>query len=166
MSALKGLPPIIDRQSRVLILGSFPSVASLTAQQYYAHRQNLFWRIVGELTGHPLIELSYPEKRQAVLSAGIAIWDVYACCERQGSLDSAIRHGIANDFQALKRRAPQLKQVCFNGKSAGRFATNLQALGFETCVLPSTSPANASWSFERKLEAWRAGLAIGREIMP
>ena len=159
---LRGLPPIIDERARILILGSFPSTASLAAQQYYAHKQNQFWKILGTLLGQPLTELDYPARQQAVRAAGIAIWDVYGQCERAGSLDSAIRNGQLNDFAGLKKSALAgrrvLPRVCFNGQAAGRFAPQLQTLGFETLILPSTSPANATWSFERKLAAWREGL--------
>jgi hypoxanthine-DNA glycosylase len=158
VTQLRGLPPILDAQARVLILGSFPSAASLAARQYYAHKQNQFWRILAALLEQPLAEMDYPARQAAVKEAGIAIWDVYGACERPGSLDSAIRNGVANDFAALKKSAVAIRRVCFNGQAAGRFAPQLTALGYETVVLPSTSPANASWSFERKLAAWRAAL--------
>lgn len=161
---LAGLPPLVGSDNRVLILGSFPSAASLAAQQYYAHRQNQFWKILGAILGQPLHAMDYAAKQAVVKAAGIAIWDVYASCERAGSLDSAIRNGIPNDFAKIGKSAlagrHQLPRVCFNGQAAGRFAPQLQALGFETLILPSTSPANATWSFERKLEAWRKGLAV------
>jgi hypoxanthine-DNA glycosylase len=160
---LTGLPPLLGPDSRVLILGSFPSAASLAAQQYYAHRQNQFWKILGAVLDQPLHEMDYAAKQAAVLAAGLAIWDVYAACERAGSLDSAIRNGTPNDFAKLKKSAlagrHRLERVCFNGQAAGRFAPQLQALGFATLILPSTSPANASWSFGRKLATWRAALA-------
>ena len=157
---LKGLLPIIDERTRVLILGSFPSEASLAAQQYYAHKQNHFWKILGAVLGQPLFEMDYAARQKAVMDAGIAIWDVYAECDRAGSLDSAIRNGTPNDFAKLRKSAlaERLNKACFNGQAAGRFAQRLQALGFETVILPSTSPANATWSFERKLVAWREGL--------
>ena len=176
---LRGLAPIIDARARVLILGSFPSEASLAAQQYYAHKQNQFWKILGSILDQPLFEMDYAAKQAAVKGAGIAIWDVYASCERAGSLDSAIKNGKLNDFAKLSmemragrrsqksapagRRAggyPVLQRVCFNGQAAGRFAPQLQALGFETLILPSTSPANATWNFERKLAAWREALDL------
>jgi hypoxanthine-DNA glycosylase len=155
---LTGLPPIVDAQARVLILGSFPSPASLAAGQYYAHKQNQFWRILAALLDQPLVEMDYAAKQAAVKAAGIAIWDVYGACERPGSLDSAIRNGVPNDFAALKKSAVAVRRVCFNGQTAGKFAPQLMALGFDTMVLPSTSPANAGWSFERKLAAWREAL--------
>lgn len=158
MTQLRGLPPIVDAQARVLILGSFPSPASLVAGQYYAHRQNQFWRILAAVLEQPLAEMEYAERQAAVKAAGIAIWDVYGACERPGSLDSAIRNGVTNDFTTLKKSAVAIRRACFNGQTAGKFAPHLAALGYETVVLPSTSPANASWSFERKLAAWRAAL--------
>jgi len=157
---LRCLPPIADTRAEILILGSFPSEASLAAQQYYAHKQNQFWRILGAILAQPLDESDYATRRRAVLDAGIAIWDVYAACERAGSLDSAIRHGQPNDFAALQNSAPALRRVCFNGQTAGKFAPQLKTLGFETLILPSTSPANAGWSFERKLVAWREGVGV------
>ncbi|MEW6164289.1 MAG: DNA-deoxyinosine glycosylase [Pseudomonadota bacterium] len=157
---LKGLPPIIDERARILILGSFPSEASLAARQYYAHRQNQFWKILGEIFGRPLFELDYGAKQAIVKDAGIAIWDVYESCERSGSLDSAIRAGRPNDFAALKKSAPALRRVLFNGQTPARFVPQLAALGLETRVMPSTSPANAGWNFGRKLAAWREGLDL------
>ncbi|MCX7156505.1 MAG: DNA-deoxyinosine glycosylase [Rhodocyclales bacterium] len=155
---LHGLAPVIDQRARVLILGSFPSTASLAAQQYYAHPQNQFWRILGEVIGQPLKDMDYPARIVAVQAAGIAIWDVFASCERAGSLDTAIRDAVPNPLAALKESAPALRRICFNGGMAARRIREVEVLGFEAMVLPSTSPANATWSFERKLLAWRAAL--------
>jgi hypoxanthine-DNA glycosylase len=155
---LHGLPPVFDGKAHALILGSFPSPASLAAGQYYAHRQNQFWHILAAALDLPLNNMDYPAKLAAVKAAGIAIWDVYAACERTGSLDAAIRNGQPNDFALLKKSAPKLRRVCFNGQTAAKFGPQLSALGCETLVLPSTSPANATWSFERKLAAWRDAL--------
>ena len=157
---LQGLPPIIDARARVLILGSFPSTASLAAQQYYAHPQNQFWRILGEVIGQSLKEMDYPARLVAVQAAGIAIWDIYASCERAGSLDTAIRDAIPNDLAALRKSAPALRRICFNGRTAARRIREVEAMGFEVEVLPSTSPAHAGMSFEQKLARWREGLQI------
>ena len=159
MTQLTGLPPLIDERARVLILGSFPSSASLGAQQYYAHPQNHFWRILAAVLDVPLVDMDYAARQTAVKAAGIGIWDVYAACRRDGSLDSAIREAAANDVAALKEIAPRLRRVCFNGKTAARFEPALAALGFETRVLPSTSPAY-TLPFAAKLDAWRAGLDL------
>ena len=160
-TSLQGLAPVIDARARVLILGSFPSTASLAAQQYYAHPQNQFWRILGEVIGQPLKEMDYPQRIAAVQAAGIAIWDVFASCERAGSLDTAIRDAVPNPLAELRKSAPALRRICFNGGMAARRIREVEALGFEAMVLPSTSAANASWSFERKLVAWRAALLPG-----
>ncbi len=156
---LRGLPPIVDAQARILILGSFPSAASLAARQYYGHRQNQFWRLLAALLEQPLTGMDYAAKQAALYHAGIAVWDVYASCEREGSLDSAIRSVRANDFRKLRKLAPSLSRVCFNGKTAARFAKALSRLGYATCVAPSTSPAY-TLAFEDKLAAWRAALTI------
>ncbi len=157
---LAGLAPIIDGAARVLILGSFPSAASLAAQQYYAHRHNQFWRILGVVFGRPLAELDYAARQRALHAEGIAVWDVYRRCRRRGSLDAAIRDGEANDFAALRRQAPQLRLACFNGGAAAKFAPRLAALGYETVVLPSTSPAY-TLPVAAKIMAWQAALRSG-----
>lgn len=156
---LHGLPPVIDERARVLILGSFPSAASLAARQYYAHPQNQFWRILGAVIGQPLREMDYASRLVALRAAGIAIWDVFASCERDGSLDSAIRDAEPNDLAELGKSALALRRVCFNGRMAARRLREIAGLGFETRVLPSTSPAHAGMRFEEKLAEWRAGLA-------
>lgn len=156
---LRGLPPVIDRRTRLLVLGSFPSVASLQAGQYYAHPRNHFWPLLSALWNVDLRALAYPRRLQEVLQRGLGIWDVYAHCRREGSLDSAIRNAEVNDFAALRAQCPQLQLIVHNGGESFRHAKRVRAsLGvehFPLVQLPSTSPANASWSFERKLEAWR-----------
>jgi hypoxanthine-DNA glycosylase len=158
MSTLYGLAPVIDARARTLILGSFPSSASLAAGQYYAHRQNQFWRILGALINQPLYDMDYASRWPHVQAAGIAVWDVYATCERDGSLDSDIRMGVPNDFSQLWSLAPQLVRVCFNGKTAGKFERQLTGMGYEVLVLPSTSPAH-TLSFDSKLARWRGLLS-------
>lgn len=159
MSRLTGLPPLVGPNCHVLILGSFPSAASLAARQYYAHPQNRFWPIIEQVTGMQLCDQTYAERLVRVLAAGIAIWDAYGSCERAGSLDSAIRDPQLNDFASLFARAPRIRRACFNGATAARAQRHLSAFGLETIVLPSTSPANASQSMELKLDRWRVALA-------
>jgi hypoxanthine-DNA glycosylase len=160
---LVGLPPILDARIETLILGSFPSPASLAAGQYYAHRQNQFWRLIAALLGEPLAELDYAEKQRALLSHRIGIWDVYRRCTRQGALDSAIQAAAPNDFSRLATSAPFLWRVCFNGKASARFEPWFREQGYETCILPSTSPAY-TLPFERKVERWReAGLCTSAQ---
>lgn len=162
---LQGLPPIIDAGTRVLILGSFPSVASLEAGRYYAHPRNQFWPILAQVLACPLQSMPYGEVQAALRQAGLGIWDVYGRCRRQGSLDSAIQDGEPNDFQRLSSLAPHLERVCFNGSMAGKFAPRLAALGYEVRLLPSTSPAY-TLAFEQKLECWKEVLvpALTRKI--
>jgi hypoxanthine-DNA glycosylase len=152
----RGFPPIIDRGIERLILGSFPSPASLTAGQYYAHPRNQFWRILGQLLQEPLAELAYPERAQRVLAHRVGIWDVYEVCDRPGSADAAIRRGRPNAFSRLRRRAPRLRSVAFNGMAAARFRALFDQAGFATAVLPSTSPAHAGRTLEQKLALWAA----------
>lgn len=156
---LRCLPPVIGSTARVLILGSFPSAASLAAQQYYAHPRNQFWHILGAVLEQPLPMLDYPVRIAIAEAAGIAIWDVFAECERAGSLDAAIRHALPNDLAGLKRSAPALLRIYFNGRMAARRVREAEALGYETRVLPSTSPAHAGLSFAAKLQCWRDALA-------
>ena len=156
---LTGLAPVAATGARLLVLGSFPSVASLQAQQYYAHPRNHFWPILSAIWGlegaHALSALPYAERLPIATAHGLAIWDVYAGCEREGSLDSAIRGAQLNDLHGLQRRLPTLRAIAHNGGESARHKRVTQALGLPVCQLPSTSPANASWSFERKLAAWR-----------
>jgi hypoxanthine-DNA glycosylase len=151
---------VIGRDCRVLVLGSFPSVASLAARRYYAHPRNRFWPIVGACLGLDLAALAYGERLTRVKAAGLGIWDVYASCERAGSLDAAIVAPVWNDFSSLRRRAPALARVCFNGATSARAKRLIADLGYETVVLPSTSPANASQPLSVKLARWRAALSV------
>lgn len=152
---LTGLPPSLGSDTRTLILGSFPGEASLQAQQYYAHPRNQFWALLSAVLGEDLRTLPYPDRLLALRAHHIGLWDVIAACAREGSLDSAIRLAQSNDFAALKHLCPELQLVCFNGKTSGKFEPQFAQAGFRTLVLPSSSPANAQWSFEEKLAAWQ-----------
>jgi len=154
-SRLVGLAPVIGRDTRLLVLGSFPGAASLAAGEYYAHPRNQFWPIVSALLATELRALPYRQRLAALKAGGIGLWDVYASCRREGSLDQAIEDAEANDLAGLRRRAPGLRIVAHNGGESARAMRGLQSLGYAVRRLPSTSPANASWTFERKLAAWR-----------
>lgn len=152
------MPPVLSPATRLVILGSFPGVASLRAQQYYGHPQNQFWRLLAMLlTDDPtaLLQAPYADRLSWLLAQGLGVWDVYASCEREGSLDSAIRAPVLNDLASLRIQCPQLAALAHNGGESFRHARHTQALGLPVYRLPSSSPANASWSFERKLGAWR-----------
>lgn len=156
---LTGLGPVIGPGTRIVVLGSFPGVASLQARQYYGHPRNQFWPILSAWWGVDLIALPYPQRLEALLAHGLGLWDVYASCRREGSLDSAIEAPVLNDLASLRQRAPQLQAIAHNGGESARHRRHTEALGLPVLRLPSTSPANASWSFERKLSAWREALA-------
>ena len=152
---LVGLAPVVSPATRLLVLGSFPGVASLQAQQYYAHPRNHFWPIVGTLMGIDLVTLPYAQRLASVSERGLGIWDTYAACQREGSLDSAIEKAEFNDLAGLVPRLQLLKGIAHNGGESARGMKFTATLGVPVFKLPSTSPANASWHFERKLQAWR-----------
>jgi hypoxanthine-DNA glycosylase len=155
---LTGLPPLVSGQTRLLILGSFPGVASLAAQQYYGHPQNHFWRILNAIwpsSRQDICAGSYQNKSNFLLAHGLGVWDVYAACEREGSLDARIRNAQPNDLAGLVGRCRGLQAIAHNGGESFRHARLTSSFGLPVYRLPSTSPANASWSFERKLAAWR-----------
>lgn len=158
---LHGLPPVLARHTRCLVLGSFPGEASLAAQQYYGHPRNHFWPLLAAIWQVDLVAMSYRQRLAEVRRRGLGIWDAYASCRREGSLDAAIEAPQLNDFAGLAVQAPALRLVLHNGSESARAARGLQALGWATRRLPSTSPANASWTFERKLAAWRLAFEEG-----
>ena len=139
-----------------MILGSFPSVTSLAAGQYYAHPRNQFWRLLGDLFDEPLHGLQYERRLVRMLAHRVGLWDVLAACDRQGSLDSAITNSRVNAFSRLERLAPHLTSIAFNGRTAGRFAPVFADAGYDATVLPSSSPAHAGRTYEQKLAIWRA----------
>lgn len=154
-TTLSGLAPVIDANTRVLILGSFPGAASLAAGQYYAHPRNQLWRLLSAVLGDDLTALPYAERLPRLLAHRFGLWDVLAACEREGSLDSNIRQPAANDFARLRTLCPRLETVGFNGQASGKFAPQFSAEGYRAVVLPSTSPAHAALSFDAKLAVWR-----------
>jgi TDG/mug DNA glycosylase family protein len=156
------LPVADPAKARVLILGSMPGVASLSAGQYYAHPRNQFWTIMGELFGAGPA-LPYDQRLAVLTRSGIALWDVLASCERRGSLDSAIdtRSAQANDFAAFLDAHPLITRICFNGALAEtcfRRDVMPHVRALETLRLPSTSPAHAGLPAAEKLQHWRAAL--------
>lgn len=153
---IKGYPPVIGNNAQVLIVGSMPSVESLKNGFYYAHPRNAFWRILSGVLNRPL-PASIDEKIRLIKENRIILWDVYAACERKGSLDSAIKNGEINDFRALIRENPTLKAVLANGGEAFRKFPKSEAEGLEILPLPSTSPAY-TMPFEEKLLLWKSAL--------
>jgi len=155
LPALEGLPPVLSRDVRVLILGSFPGTASLAAREYYAHPRNHFWPLVAAVTGVALPSLPYRRRLSALLASGIGLWDAIVTCRRQGSLDGAIRDAIPGEVARVRRAALALALVCFNGRTAARALPSWREAGYATLALPSSSPAYTR-SFAEKLAAWQA----------
>jgi hypoxanthine-DNA glycosylase len=156
---IESFPPVATAESRVLILGSMPGAASLRAGQYYAHPRNAFWPIMDVLCGAGPA-LPYPQRLARLQSAGIALWDALRACERSGSLDSAIRDEVANDFSAFFAAHPRITRVFFNGAKAEaafrRHVVPVLPMPPAALRLPSTSPAYAGLEFDAKCRAWRA----------
>jgi hypoxanthine-DNA glycosylase len=157
-------PPIARKDAETLILGSLPGRRSLEVQQYYAHPQNAFWRLIAAIFGAGPT-LSYSQRTRLLMRHRIALWDVFAAAERPGSLDSSIVHGSAeaNDFREFFRKHPRVRRVFFNGRKAEevfrrRVLPQLaeEFPGMQYASLPSTSPAHAGRSFAQKLASWRA----------
>lgn len=147
-------PPLFDEQSRILILGSFPSVQSRQGQFFYHHPQNRFWRVLAALLDEPL-PMSIPDKSQLLHRHHIALWDVIASCEITGSSDSSIRQVVPNDLSPIFQAAPIEAVFCNGGTSQKYYDAYAKArTGFPATKLPSTSPANAAWNLERLIAQW------------
>ena len=154
-----GFPPVFNKRTHTLILGSFPGEASLHAAQYYAYPQNQFWRLLEAIIHEPLTELPYSQKLVCLLDSGFGLWDVIANARRVGSLDSNIREHTRNDLLALVDILPRLETIAFNGGTAAKIgikALEERAQRYRILRLPSSSPAHASLTYSQKLESWRA----------
>ena len=149
-------PPLYDAQSRILILGSFPSVRSREVSFFYGHPQNRFWRVLARLLDCPVPQ-TIDEKSALLHARHIALWDVIASCNIEGSSDSSIRGALANDLSPILTAA-DIRQIFVNGKTAEKYYRKYTeaATGRAAVCLPSTSPANAAWSMERLIAAWRS----------
>jgi len=153
---LGGLAPVIAADTRLVILGSFPGVASLAAQQYYAHPRNRFWELVGAVIGVDLRSMAYDDRLASLRANHVGVWDVIAEAEREGSLDSAIRRHAPNALLELAAALPQLRAVGFNGGTSARIGRRLLQAGHHSLALfdlPSSSPAY-TLAFEEKRRAW------------
>jgi TDG/mug DNA glycosylase family protein len=164
MSLVASFAPVSNISATTLVLGSMPGVASIEANQYYAHPRNAFWRIMGEL-----LEFSpdapYADRLHALETAGIALWDVLRSCHRAGSLDTSIKRDSieVNDFRRFYSRHPNIRLVCFNGSMAERIylrhvLPTVENMRLSYLRLPSTSPAHAALSLSQKAEIWRAAI--------
>lgn len=148
------IPPVFDSRSRILILGSFPSVKSRESHFFYGHPQNRFWKVLAGVLG-TVPPASIEDKRSFLLRNGIAAWDVIASCEIEGSSDSSIRNVVPNDLSRILTQA-QIRQIFTNGQTAHRLYTKycMASSGRAAVCLPSTSPANAAFSLEHLKKSW------------
>ena len=148
-------PPLYDKNSKILILGSFPSVKSREQNFFYGHPQNRFWKVVATVLEKE-IPTTIEEKREFLLSSNIALWDVISSCEITGSSDSSIKNVVANDLTEILETA-NIKKIFVNGKTAEKYYNRYikNKIGRDAVCLPSTSPANAMWNVESLVEEWK-----------
>lgn len=154
------LEPIFDEKSKILILGTFPSVKSRENNFYYGHPQNRFWKVISNICNEEL-PLSNDDKREMLLRNNIAVWDVIHSCDIEGSADSSIKNVIPNDIKSILEQT-SIKKIFVNGKKAERLYKKYieNSIGIKAVCLPSTSPANASWSLEKLIEYWKEEIGI------
>lgn len=147
--------PVYDKDSEILILGTLPSVKSRENNFYYGHKQNRFWKVLATLLKEPVPD-TIEEKKAMLLVHRIALWDVIQSCDIKGSSDSSIKNVQPTDIGMILEKT-NVTQIYANGNKAGQLYKRYQfpVTGIEATVLPSTSPANAAWSFDRLCEAWR-----------
>jgi hypoxanthine-DNA glycosylase len=152
-----GLPPVVDENTEILILGSLPGDESLAAGEYYANRNNDFWKLVGDALNESLHGLPYKDKLESLKVHRIGLWDAYHACFRPGSMDKDITEKESNDFTVLKALAPNLRLICLNGAGAAGAEESLIRLGYQTRLLPSSSGANRR-DQKGRLMRWKAVL--------
>ena len=157
---LKSFAPVVNTRTRILVIGSMPGEASLRARQYYAYAHNQFWRLMFDLLESGRTPANYADKQNTLLAHRIGLWDSLACCERTGSLDSAISRPVPNDFPTLFARFPHIQTLLFNGQAAHRYFKRAfnGFLGKEVFLLPSTSPTHAARSYQEKRACWQNAL--------
>ena len=160
MPAEHPFPPVFDNRSRILILGSYPSVKSRQEGFFYGHPQNRFWPMVAAIVTEP-VPVSVDEKKALLLRHGLALWDVIAACDITGSSDASIRNAVPVDIARITNCAPIERVIC-NGATAGRLYHKhlLPVTGMEAVVLPSTSPANAAWRMPALVDVWGQALTL------
>jgi hypoxanthine-DNA glycosylase len=152
---LHPFPPLYNKNSRILILGSFPSVKSREQMFFYGHPQNRFWKVLSGIFNSERPE-TIEEKREFLLSHKIALWDVIASCRIEGSADSSIRDAVPNDLSGILDNA-DIKKIFVNGRAAEKYYNKYTKpiVKSEAVCLPSTSPANAAWTIDRLTSAWK-----------
>ena len=148
-------PPLYNENSRILILGSFPSVKSREQKFFYGHPQNRFWKVTAAVFDCAVPQ-TIEEKRQFLLEHGVALWDTIASCDIVGSSDSSIKNVVPNDLTPILEGA-KIERIFVNGKTSEKYYNRYirDKIGREALCLPSTSPANAAWAVERLVEVWQ-----------
>ncbi len=158
----KCFAPVADDGCRILILGSMPGERSLELQQYYGHKNNRFWRLMAELLNNGILPDEYEARKRMLLESHIALWDVLARCRRAGSLDSAIREEEYNDLKGFIKSHSGIELICCNGGKAYsalmKYCRSNDLGDIKILAMPSTSPANAGWNFEKLKEKWSAAI--------
>lgn len=158
---IKSFEPVIDENTRILILGTMPGEASLLANEYYGHKQNAFWRIISRCFNGSREWADYAEKLNCLRANGVGLWDNLKYCCREGSLDSDIKNPQPNDIAGLLQKYPDVQKILFNGRKSFDFFKKFHGLlldRYQTEILPSTSPANATISREEKYRQWSKAL--------
>ena len=158
MNNCNSFKPSIDKNSKILILGSMPGVKSLSEGQYYAHPQNRFWKVLGNICNVPkLYEYDYDMKLKTLLENNIALWDTIKSCKRKGSLDSDIQNETPNNIKGLLKKYPNVKAIYLNGGKSycafNKYFPNILA-SYNCYKMPSTSPANARYSLDKLISEW------------
>ena len=154
------IPPFYTKESKILILGSFPSVKSREMKFYYGHPQNRFWKVIAKITNQNE-PVTIEEKKKLLLDSNIAIWDVIASCSIQGSSDTSIKDVVVNDFSKILENS-KVERIYVNGGKAYELYHKYaeKVTGIKAVKLPSTSPANAAWGFEKLVEVWKKTIKI------
>ena len=154
MKEIHTISPVYDEHSKVLILGSFPSVKSRETGFFYGHPQNRFWKVMAGIMNEE-VPVDIPAKKEFLLRNHVAVWDVIASCEITGSSDASIRNARANDLSVILESA-DIQRICVNGKTAEKLYNKYiyPKIQRQAILLPSSSPANAAWSVERLTEEW------------
>ena len=149
------IPPVFDKNSRILILGSFPSVKSRETGFFYGHSQNRFWKVISSLFGEETPR-TVEEKKDLLIRNGVALWDVLHSCEIRGSSDASIKNASPNDLSVILGAA-DIKAIFTNGAAAYKYYVRYAqpSTGRPAVLLPSTSPANAAWNTEKLIDEWK-----------
>ncbi|NRS87612.1 hypoxanthine-DNA glycosylase [Flavobacterium sp. 7E] len=152
---INSFTPYINSETKILVLGTMPGIASIEKQEYYAHPRNHFWKIMYTLLSEIPVDEKFENKIKLLQNHHIGLWDVLENCERKGSLDVNIKNQKENDFESLLEKYPGIKKIVFNGKESHKYFFKKfgQIKGITYYVMPSTSPAN-TMSFDKKLEYW------------